>query len=302
MPENGRIVVFGDIIDDVVAVPSGPIRTDTDTVSSIRFRPGGSAANTASWLGSVGAEVRFIGTVAADDVARHSLELEASGVSVHLEPHATLPTGAIVVIVDGETRTMLTERGANAVLDPDLVTDELLSTASVLHLTGHTLFGMAEPSRFTALIARARAAGVEVCVDPGSAGYIADFGVDAALGYITGATIIVPNLEEGRALTGLVDPIAVAAALAELFPLVALTLDASGVVVARSGEQPVLIEAVPTSIVDPTGAGDAFTAGFLAGLVSSGDALDAARAGVALASRAVSSVGARPAHSPTSSS
>ena len=297
MPDSvpgARIVVFGDIIDDVVAVPSGPIRTDTDTVSSIRFRPGGSAANTASWLGSVGAPVHFIGTVGAADVARHELELAASGVSVHLEPHDSLPTGAIVVIVDGETRTMLTERGANAVLDPDLVTDELLAGAAMLHLTGHTLFGMDSPDRFTALIARARAAGVEVCVDPGSAGYIADFGVDAALGFIAGATILVPNLEEGRALTGLVEPVAVAAALSQLFPLVALTLDASGVVVARQGEQPVVIAAVPTSIVDPTGAGDAFTAGFLATLLESGDAVAAAHAGVALASRAVSSVGARP--------
>ena len=297
MPDSAgaaRIVVFGDIIDDVVAVPSGPIRTDTDTASSIRFRPGGSAANTASWLGSVGAPVHFIGTVGAADVARHTLELEASGVSVHLEPHATLPTGAIVVIVDGETRTMLTERGANAVLDPDLVNDELLAGARLLHLTGHTLFGMDAPDRFTALIARARAAGVEVCVDPGSAGYIADFGVDAALGFIAGATILVPNLEEGRALTGLVEPVDVAAALARLFPLVALTLDASGVVVARRGEAPVVVAAVPTSIVDPTGAGDAFTAGFLAALLETGDAIAAARAGVALASRAVSSVGARP--------
>jgi sugar/nucleoside kinase (ribokinase family) len=297
MPDSSRsIVVFGDIIDDVVAVPRGAIRTDTDTVSSIRFRPGGSAANTASWLGSLGAPVHFLGMVGVDDTARHTLDLMDHGVWPHLTGHPTLPTGAIVVIVDGETRTMLTERGANAVLDPALVTDELLADAAILHLTGHTLFGMKSPELFTALIARARAAGVEVCVDPGSAGYIADFGVEQALAFFEGATIVVPNLEEGRALTGLVDPVEVASALAERFPLVALTLDTNGVVVARSGEAPIVVPAVPTSVVDPTGAGDAFTAGFLHGIFT-GEAADvAARAGVALASRAVSSMGARPAH------
>ncbi|TBN58409.1 ribokinase [Glaciihabitans arcticus] len=289
-----RILVFGDIIDDVVAVPSGPIRTDTDTVSSIRFRPGGSAANTASWLGSVGADVTFIGIVGEDDAARHTLELERHGVTSRLQTHASLPTGAIVVIVEGEKRTMLTERGANAVLDPALVTDELLASVDLLHLTGHTLFGMDAPERFTALMARARAAGVQVCLDPGSAGYIADFGVEQALGFFEGASILVPNLEEGRALTGLVEPVAVASALAESFEIVALTLDADGVVVARRGSAPVVIPAVATTILDPTGAGDAFTAGFLHTLLVSHDLDAAARAGESLASRAVSSLGARP--------
>jgi len=295
MPDPDRsIVVFGDIIDDVVAVPRGPIRTDTDTASSIRFRPGGSAANTASWLGSLGAPVHFIGMVGVDDTARHTLDLMDHGVWPRLAGHPTLPTGAIVVIVEGETRTMLTERGANAVLDPDLVTDDLLASAGILHLTGHTLFGMADPSRFTALIARAVAAGVQVCVDPGSAGYIADFGVDQALAYIEGASILVPNLEEGRALTGLTDPLDVASALAERFPLVALTLDTNGVIVARVGEEPISIAAVPTEVVDPTGAGDAFTAGFLHGLFEGETPESAAKSGVTLASRAVSSMGARP--------
>ena len=292
---TARIVVFGDLIDDVVAVPSGPIRHDTDTVSSIRQRPGGSAANTASWLGAIGASVDFVGIVGAGDAARHAADLSRHGARPHLAEHATLPTGAIVVIVDGETRTMLTERGANAVIDPDAVTDELLVGAGMLHLTGHTLFGMDAPDRFTALIARARDLGVEVCVDPGSAGYIDDFGVEQALAFFEGATILVPNLEEGRALTGLREPMAVASALAERFPLVALTLDASGVVVAHAGATPVIVPAVQTTIVDPTGAGDAFTAGFLHTLLETGSVDAAAHAGVALASRAVSSIGARPA-------
>ena len=63
MSDPVRIVCFGDIIDDVVVVPNGPIRDDTDTDSVIRNRPGGSPANTAAWLGSLGAAVDFVGVV-----------------------------------------------------------------------------------------------------------------------------------------------------------------------------------------------------------------------------------------------
>lgn len=295
MPDaRTRIVVVGDVIDDVVAVPLGPIRTDTDTPSAIRFTAGGSAANTATWLGVLGAEVDFVGLVGSGDAERHAERLRAANVVPHISMHDTLPTGTIVVIVDGEHRTMFTERGANAALDPDKVTDALLAASGALHLTGYSLFGARDATAFVRLMARAKTAGAWVSVDPGSAGFIADYGVERFLDDIAGADIVFPNLDEGRMLTGLVDPHEVASALAERFAVVALTLDAGGVVVAAGGAHPVLVEAVVTSIVEPTGAGDAFSAGFLAEWMRSGDAILAATAGTAVAARAIASIGARP--------
>lgn len=291
--ENRRIIAFGDVIDDIVVVPLEKIRADTDTTSSIRFRPGGTAANTASWLGFSGAQVDFVGTVGADDVERHSHALERCGVTTHLAPHPTLPTGTIVVLVDGEQRTMLTERGANAELHPDMVTDALLEAAAVLHFSGYSLFGSHDPAAFTGLIARAHAHGVTVSVDPGSAGFIRDFGVEAFLDAIAGADILFPNLEEGQVLTGLVEPGAVAEALAERFAVVALTMDAQGALVATSGSATTRIPAVVSQLVDPTGAGDSFSAGFLAEWVRSADVVAAASAGAQLAARAVAQIGAR---------
>ena len=291
--ENRRIIAFGDVIDDIVVVPLEKIRADTDTTSSIRFRPGGTAANTASWLGFSGAQVDFVGTVGADDVERHSHTLERCGVTTHLAPHPTLPTGTIVVLVDGEQRTMLTERGANAELHPDMVTDALLEAAAVLHFSGYSLFGSHDPAAFTGLIARAHAHGVTVSVDPGSAGFIRDFGVEAFLDAIAGADILFPNLEEGQVLTGLVEPGAVAEALAERFAVVALTMDAQGALVATSGSATTRIPAVMSQLVDPTGAGDSFSAGFLAEWVRSADVVAAASAGAQLAARAVAQIGAR---------
>ena len=282
-----RIVCFGDVIDDIVAIPDGPIRHDTDTPTEIRFRPGGSAANTAAWLGSIGAAVDFVGVVGVADVARQALALP--GVDVHLRGHPTLPTGTIVVIVDGEARTMLTERGANAALDPTDVTPALLAEAAVLHLTGHTLLNHAGAGGIAALIAAARSAGVAVAVSPGSVGFIADYGVTAFRAAIAGAAILFPSLAEGRLLTGLDEPHDVAGALAKDFELVVMTLGSDGALVNGT-----VVPAVAATVVDPTGAGDAFCAGFLYEWVRSRDAVAAAHAGVALAARAVETSGGRP--------
>lgn len=291
-PVGTRILVVGDVIDDVIVVPHGPIRSDTDTVSDIRSTPGGSAGNTASWLGHTGVDVVFVGMVGAADVVRHSAEFSRYGVTPQLQSHPTLPTGAIVILVEGEKRAMLTERGANDSIDLSSIS---LEGFAALHLTGYSLFKIVDAAPVVALIARAREAGLEVCVDPGSAGFLADYGVERFLTAIAGATILVPNLEEGQVLTGLTDPAEVAAALSARFPLVALTLDRAGVLLAAADSPPVSVPAMSTQIVDPTGAGDAFTAGFLGSYLSVGDAAAAAAAGAALASVAVSSLGARPA-------
>jgi len=291
-----RIVVFGDVIDDIIATPSGAIRDDTDTPSSIERRAGGSAANMATWLARAGGDVDFVGRVGVMDLERHSRILRDAGVRPMLAADHILPTGTIVIIVDGERRTMLTERGANAALEPDAVSDQVLDGASVVHFTGYSLFHRDDVSGFQRLIRRASARGVRVSVDAGSAGFLADFGPERFLQCVAGAAILFPNLDEGRVLTGLDDPMDVVASLATRFPTVALTLGTGGILVAAATEPvPVFVEARATSTVDPTGAGDAFCAGFLHEWIGSGDLRAAAIAGADLAAEAVTVVGGRPA-------
>ena len=301
MTKRDSIVVFGDVIDDIVVVPEHAVRPDTDTVSSIRTRAGGSAANAAAWMSSLGAQVDFVGMVGAGDAPRHAALLESCGVTQHLAEHPSLPTGTIVVIVDGETRTMLTETGANAALTADSVTDSMLDAAAVIHFTGYSLFGSRQRAdAVRRLLVRAHARGVKISVDPGSAGFITDFGVEHFLDTIDGATFLFPNLGEGRLLTGLDDPTAIALSLAQRFAVVALTLDTEGVLVAVRGEGIERIDATPVTIVDPIGAGDAFAAGFLAAWVASDEANLLARAaasaskGVAAGALAVATIGGRP--------
>ena len=290
----GRVVVFGDVIDDVLVIPRGPIRPDTDTSAAIRNRPGGSAANVAAWLGSLGTPVDFVGLVGRDDVARHRAALAAFGVEAHLGAHPELPTGTIIVLVDGGSRSMLTDRGANADLDPASVTDAMLDAADLLHLTAYSLFDSGRQQQFRDLIARAKARGVVVSVDPASAGFLLDYGTDRFLDAIEGADLLFPNLDEGAALTGLADPERIACTLSARVALVALTLGSAGVLVAQSGVPAAVVPAVAAQTVDPTGAGDAFCAGFLRAWLASNDPLTAAEAGARLAVRALSAIGGRP--------
>ena len=291
MADRQRIITYGDVIDDVVAIPDGPIRDDTDTPSSIHSRPGGSAANTAAWLGSLGADSVFVGSVSSWDVARHTQLLVAVGADAVLHGSPELPTGTIVVIVDGQRRAMLTERGANTLLDPEWVTDELLASARVIHITGHALLNDAGAEGIASLIARARAAGVTVSVAPGSAGFIADYGPERFLAAMAGADILFPSLDEGRLLTGLDAPEDIVDALD--FPTVILTLGVAGVIVRHAGGS-TGVHAVVAPVTDPTGAGDAFCAGYLDAWVRSGDPVEAARAGAVVASGAVGVIGGRP--------
>lgn len=291
MTERTRILTYGDVIDDVVAIPDGPIRDDTDTPSSIHSRPGGSAANTAAWLGSLGSDAVFVGSVSTWDLARHAQLLSAVGARSELHGSPELPTGTIVVIVEGQRRAMLTERGANTLLDPAWVTDELLADAAVLHITGHALLNGAGADGIASLIARARAAGVTVSVAPGSAGFIADYGPERFLAAMAGADILFPSLDEGRLLTGRDSADEIGPALG--FDTVVLTQGAAGLTVFHDGVA-THVDAVTVPVVDPTGAGDAFCAGYLDEFVHTGDVVAAARAGARVASRAVGVIGGRP--------
>jgi len=291
---GARFVVIGDVIDDIVVRSDSEIRPDTDTDAVIELRPGGSGANVAAWLGWLGGAVRFVGTVGGTDVAVHSAHLAEHGARSSLAS-SDGPTGRIVVIASGQTRSMLTSRGANLATLPSQVTDALLADADHLHISGYSIFN-GDGDEWAALIARAQAAGLTVSVDPSSAGYLRDYGVSRFLEVIQEADIVLPNLDEGRTLTGQEEPEAIAAALSAIFPLIALTLGPRGALIAEGGST-VLVPTTPSAaMVDATGAGDAFAAGFLLARAAGSTLSEAATAGHRAAGRAVQHAGGRPEH------
>jgi sugar/nucleoside kinase (ribokinase family) len=295
MTVQGTIVVVGDVIDDIIVRPTQAIRQNTDTPALIERHPGGSSANTAAWLGHIAADVHFFGQVGAADVERHTRELERFGVKAHLVGDSDRPTGTIIIVVEGDDRTMLTDRGANVVFDLNTVPQDLIAIANFIHFTGHTIIDEPKREAVRALIARATDHGVTISIDPASAGFIADFGVEEFLRLCAGAHILRPNEDEARILAGVDDIDTATTMLTERFPLVVTTCGRNGVIVGRPGEDLVHIAVDPIDVVDPTGAGDSFNAGLLSALARGLDPVAAATDASRVARLGLMSVGARPA-------
>ncbi len=289
-----RLLVVGDVVDDIVVRPLGSVNTASDTDAEIRRTAGGSAANVAAWLGHLGADVRFVGRAGTEGAVRHRAALSAYGVDARVSADPDAETATIDLNLDpaGE-RTMFVDRAANGRLSNEDLPADVLDGVAWLHLTGYSFFDDAVRAVVLDLLARARAAGCGVSVDPSSAGFLARAGAEAFLGWVAGADVLLPNLIEGRFLTGLEDPDEVGAALAERFPAVVLTLGAAGASLTTGGTA-THVDPVPASVVDTTGAGDAFAAGFLSVWTDDRDPAAALAAGARASAQAISVLGARP--------
>ncbi|MER7562579.1 sugar kinase [Streptomyces sp. NPDC097941] len=295
---GGALLVVGDVITDVVARHRGPLAAGTDTAAAIRTVPGGAGANVACWAArGGGAQVRLLGRVGADAAAWHERELAACGVRPQLVVDPQAPTGTVICLVDtGEAgeRTFLTDSGASLRLEPDDWSDALLDGVARLHLSGYLLFS--KPSRALVAVAleSARARGVPVSVDPASAGFLRELGVDRFLSLVEGVDVLLPSRDEACLLTGLPDVADAAAKLSRHIPLVVAKQGARGALIARSGTVYARVPAVAATPRDTTGAGDAFTGAFLAALLTGAAPEDAATEGCRAGALAVERVGGRP--------
>ena len=290
-----RVLVIGDLIYDMLAKTEGDITLGTDTFAPIRVAAGGSGANAAAWLAHSGVETHFVGRVGDDAFGRFlEGEMERSGVESYLARDPSLATGKVFVLVDGAgERTMITDRGAGEALAPgDL--PETLFTGGHLHLSGYTLSGGGRRETALKALRLARAARMTVSVDPSSVPLLGSVGPDRFLGWTGGADLLFPNLTEGGILTGEEDPDRILEKLLAHYPAVVLKLGPDGTLYADAGGDYLREPAVPVGVEDTTGAGDAFSAGFLAVWLDGGPPAEALRRGAGLAGRAVGSVGARP--------
>ena len=276
-----RVLVIGDVIDDIIVVPEGAIRTNTDTNASITQTLGGSAGNIASWASHAGADVTFVGCVSSSDEQRVAKEFDAFGVHAQLQTSETKPTGSLVVLVEGDSRSMLTDRGANKELSLESLTIEYLSDFSYVFLSGYTLFGRSE-AEIKNFIFRVQDAGALLAVDPGSTGYIKDFGVEEFKRAVNGVDIIVPNEEEFELVT------------TETSHITIVTKGSGGVDLYIEGIKTNSFEAPVVEAIDPTGAGDAFAGSLIAYLANGEELTQAIANATRTAASAVTTIGARP--------
>ncbi|GAA3192607.1 carbohydrate kinase family protein [Actinocorallia longicatena] len=291
------LLVIGDVVTDVLARHGDALEPGavSDTRADISVQPGGSAANTAAWMASLGASVRLLASVGSDTGDWHRDVLLAAGVSPVLRVRPDQPTATIVVMVErsGE-RTMLAHRGAGALLAPDDWDDGLLTGVGHLHLSGYLLFTPSGRALADLATARARSRGLTVSVDPASTGFLRDFGPAAFVQATAGADVILPNLDEALLLTGETTAEAAALALCGSYGLAAVKMGAEGAVAGRPGRITARVPGASVTALDSTGAGDAFAAGFLLAHLSGADDDAALTAGCASGAAAVTRVSGRP--------
>jgi ribokinase len=254
------LVVLGDLMVDVVTRASGALRRGSDTAARISVQGGGSAANVAAWAAYLGTPVTLVCRVGDDDRGRAAVA-ELRGVEVRAAVDPERPTGTCVVLVEpGGERTMLPDPGAN---DGPLAAIPL---GDHLHVVGYALLRDGPRAGALAAIERARAAGMTVSVDPSSWALLRP-------GAIPPVDLLLPNEREAPLVEG--DMV--------------VKLGAGG---ARWGDIHVPAERV--DVLDTTGAGDAFAAGFLTAHLRGAGPRAALEAGCHTAGRAVAQVGARP--------
>lgn len=261
-----------------------------------RESSGGSAANTCAVAALLGARVAYLGKVADDQlgaVFRH--DMTASGVhfpSTPLSGGAPTARCLIVVTPDGQ-RTLNTYLGACVAFTPDDVDTALIGDAAVLYLEGYLFDPPAAQAAFRHAAAAAHAAGRQValslsdpfCVDRHRPAFRALVRDEVDILFANEAEIT--SLYETNSLQETMEQ-----ARREVSLAIVTRSEAGSVILARA--ETITVAAEPAQVVDTTGAGDAYAAGFLAGLVAGRPLPVCGRLGSIAAADVVSRYGARP--------
>ena len=276
MTKEKTIVCLGIMVADVVGRPLRAIPEPGRLVlvDEMSLHTGGCAINAATALARLGLPVEIIGKIGVDAFGDFLLNtLLGRGIGARgVKRDAQAGTSSTMVMVepDGERR-FVHYIGANAHLNLEDVDPSMIQGASILHVAGSLVMPGIDGKPTAELLRMARAAGVTTFLDT----VWDDTGrwmkiLEPCLPHVD---YFVPSLPEAQALTGLREPIDAAQALLEYgVGTVGLKMGAEGcLVVSRSGDRcslPAVIHlpAFQVEVVDATGAGDAFAAGFITGV------------------------------------
>jgi sugar/nucleoside kinase (ribokinase family) len=258
---------------------------------------GGSAANTMVGLASFGGSGLFVGKVKDDRLGQSFVtSLKETGIHYATALAKSGPSTAcclIAVTPEGQ-RSMSTYLGASRELKPADIEENAVASASVLYIEGYQWDAPDSKAAITKAVAAAKAAGRKVAFtlsDPFCVGRNREEFLEL---YRTRVDLLFANEEEAKALFEVEEFDDVLQAIRHWPGTAALTRSAKGCVVARGGEVHV-IDAVPVArVVDTTGAGDQFAAGFLFGLARGKSLADCGKLGVIAAGEVISHYGARP--------
>lgn len=257
---------------------------------------GGSAANTATGVASLGGRAGFVGKVRDDELGRiFTHDLRATGVSYEMPVATSGPSTArcLVLVTPDAQRTMGTYLGVAGELSAADLDEELVNGALITYVEGYLVGLRSAESALTAAVKAAHRAGRRVALTLSDPMWVAAQR-DAFSALLDDVDILLANEDEAARLTGEADAGAALRVLARSCPVVAVTRGERGALV-TDGTRTVAVPAEPvSSVTDTTGAGDLFAAGFLLGLARELALPACARLGALAAAEVIGHLGARP--------
>ena len=311
------VVAIGNAIVDIIGrcddsfldshgAPKGHMRlVDTDTIHAI-YRDmgpaieisGGSAANTVVGIASLGGRAAFIGKVAEDEfgrIFRH--DIGAAGVSFKTPAVAdgsrATSRSLILVTPDGQ-RTMNTFLGISTDLDQGEVDPEVIKTASIVYLEGYLFDRDEAKAAFRQAVGIANKAGRKVALTLSDSFCVNRHRSEFLALIRSGIGILFANESEILALYETTSFDEAVKHVAHDTRLAVLTRSEKGSVIVSEGT-PILVSPEPVrKVVDTTGAGDLYAAGFLFGLSRGFDLAEAGQLGSFAAAEIIGQMGARP--------
>jgi len=292
-----NVLCIGDVMLDVIArinVSPQKINFGSDTASRISTSSGGAAGNVAAWLTRTDARSTIVSHV-GDDPAGAAIvaEFDALGVS-----HGDLvipgeTSGVVVVLVDSSgERTMFPDKGANSRLTVTDLPD--LGAFQAVYISGYALLNPLARDGVLAMIAKIKADGLPIYFDPASVGAMKDVADKELHNWFSMMDVLLLNEEESIYLTGSVDIERALNYLLDFSQVVVIKRGSAGAIAKARGFDSISLPAVAATVVDTTGAGDSFAAGFIASYSKNHDLTAALQAGGELAAGCVAIVGGRP--------
>ena len=292
-----NVLCIGDVMLDVIArinVSPQKINFGSDTASRISTSSGGAAGNVAAWLTRTDARSTIVSHV-GDDPAGAAIiaEFDALGVS-----HGDLvipgeTSGVVVVLVDSSgERTMFPDKGANSRLTAQDLPD--LNSFQAVYISGYALLNPLARDGVLAMIEKIKADGIPIYFDPASVGAMKDVADKELHNWFSMMDVLFLNEEESIYLTGSVDIERALNYLLDFSQVVVIKRGSAGAIAKARGFDSISLPAVAATVIDTTGAGDSFAAGFIASYSKNHDLTAALQAGGELAAGCVAIVGGRP--------
>jgi len=283
------------MLDVVAQIPTTPhdLRLGNDTRTVISTHGGGAGGNVASWLAVLGNDVTMVGRIGNDTAGSAiTAEFDALGISYGNIVKEGLHTGVVVCLVDpsGE-RTMLADNGANAGLE---VSDlPALDGVDAIYLSGYAPLAPLSREGVLEMVRTINSRGIPIVFDPATVGGMQGVPVKEILSWCALMDTVIMNEEEAIYLSELSDCEAALNFLIELTPRAIIKRGSAGAIGLERGGQIISVAAHTSAVVDTTGAGDAFAAGFIDAFTGRRDFSHAIERASAVAGHCVAIVGAR---------